>query len=127
MRFAVATTVLANTLPAALRPNGAVEARQERTALWRSLHQSPASDRPPQVVKSVIAARRRKLGAGGLLKNSLSSSKASTLVECDPDVGVLVCGAGEYCHSNPESSLGGVCLPVASEFQRGLQEAPAGR
>jgi hypothetical protein len=125
MRFAVAATILANTLPATLRPNGVlVEAREEKRQLWRALLHAPASDRP-QAAKQAIAARRRKLGNGGMLKN-LASPRVPPSAECNPDVGVLACGFGEYCNGSMESSLGGVCVPLASEFRRGLDQGMYG-
>jgi hypothetical protein len=54
-----------------------------------------------------------------LLKNDKKNQKAKDLLtgkriiakECDPQVGVLACGYGQYCAESSKSALGGYCAP----------------
>jgi len=65
----------------------------------------------------------RKIQGGSVLKNSQPAKiEPSSNVECDPDVGLLSCGLGEYCHASGDSSLGGFCTSAAALNRRYLQE-----
>ena len=119
MRFALAAGILANTLPSNFQSNGLVEAREDRRALWRSLAVIPPSDRVA-AAKEALTNRQRRMN-GGMLKN-FAAERVAPSKACDPDIGLLACGSGEYCDGSHDSSLGGVCVPFPEEIERVLKE-----
>lgn len=129
MRLAIAAALLANTLPAYSQGSNRIEGHEDRRKLAEYLSRAIAQNR---FESSSVGGQRNKnsgLGKktflqGGRLKNSPSKLKP-TLVECDPDVGVLSCGHGTYCEASPDALMGGFCLPTFDQSQRGLQEIPS--
>lgn len=118
MRFAAATAVLVNTLPATFKSVSVVAARQDEEHLLRSKLYARISDRRLLPEKS-LAPQRRKFRTGRLFKK-MTDTGDSHSKECDPDVGLLACGFGQYCDDTLESALGGICVPL-SRFGRRLQ------
>lgn len=119
MRFAIAASVLATTLPPGLAFRKQPNAHQsifngatkpgKKAPLQQLLHlredgrQSEFGKKHPFYYQS---------NGAGLLKNF---GATHSLKECNPeaeaDIGVLGCGTNEYCTEVPRSSMGGVCVP----------------
>ncbi|KAL3938805.1 MAG: hypothetical protein SGARI_001601 [Bacillariaceae sp.] len=135
MRLAIASAVLAQSLPAS--------SLKEEALSFLSKFNQPNSENDLETPKSSggfkLHARghdlvidkeswkdMRKQG-GGIIKNLLRSQAK----ECDPvkaahpDSGLLSCGVGRYCMESDQSNLGGLCqnlIDTEGEEGRGLQD-----
>lgn len=123
MKFSFAVAALANSLTTDHGTGGLVEAREERNDLLRSFLQAPDFDRRSLLARKAVASRRRSAEKRGVLRN-LFSQDSFLKGECDPDVGLLACGFGQFCQSSSESTRGGLCVPLpGTAITRDLQIA----
>ncbi|KAL3921558.1 MAG: hypothetical protein SGILL_002687 [Bacillariaceae sp.] len=136
MRFAIASAILAQTLPASSLKEDGVASFLSTTLNKRSdrdLVQTEAQKNGFKLhcqghdltIDKESWKDMRKQG-GGIIKNLLRNQA----MECDPlkashpDTGLLSCGAGRYCADSDESNLGGLCMDIIDEESehRGLQD-----
>ncbi len=118
MRFAAASTVLASTLPGIVRPLGVVQAHVDHEDLLQSNLYKRVSERKI-LSKKTATSQRRHAGRGRLLKTLMSDGGYGSN-ECNPDVGLLACGFGQFCDGSLDSALGGTCVSLP-RFERRLQ------
>lgn len=132
MKLAVASSILAKSLPASAVdiPEGSSNAnvrilRQGRRKLARSRarhFEAPRRDDGKLSVGSPIFERKGVIHT--VLKNSRSPDIDTE--ECDPnvsedaDLGILSCGKDHYCAENKLSSMGGFCMNNESHERRSL-------
>ena len=135
MRLTIAAAALVGSASADHGRSNEVEAVGEsdsrhKEVLTAVLPVAAPAPELPSAAQETIASRsqRRSLEKRGVLRNLLvQSQSSSSRGECDPDVGLLACGFGQFCQSSAESSRGGLCRPIPdASFARGLQgtEAP---
>lgn len=147
MKLAIASAVLAQTLPSAANANddSATPLLDQLRRLNRLSLTSPtvddllAAERKNvssvgeiliDAVRAPVSKRRGGRMFTGILKNLETLQRN---IECDPsslkedgDVGILSCGVGRYCaeSSGEESAMGGLCMdiPEFGDNRRALQD-----
>lgn len=127
MKFSIAAAILANSFPSddGVHPASLVEARHEGPAALSALLRPRASGEA-NLAKKSLAFRKNLASRRGALKNFMTHESPFSSQECDPDLGLLSCGFGNFCQESTESSLGGECVQIAnSESGRDLQEVDA--
>ena len=119
MRFAVAISILSQTLSTVVASSDALLASSNGGIKEETKEQHPAIIGSAYFPFSEAGGRpqyRVPRHRHSLLLNSKPTSLTNSRIECDPtsdndDIGLLSCGAGRYCAetSSLNSSLGGVC------------------
>jgi len=127
MRLTIAIAALSTSLLSEHGSGNLVQARQEQKDLLSVLLRTPASSfRSVVSGNEGVASRRRGTVKHGVLQNFINAQVVPPAKECDPDVGVLACGLGQFCQASRGASLGGKCLPLPySASTRDLQEPEA--
>lgn len=114
MRFTVAAAILAQTLPA-------VSSHETPDISFAQLASIGST--------KILSAQKKNLQPSPLLIEKVIGKKPTRFnrkfskrskSECDPDVGLLSCGFGQYCSASADSKLGGTCVPF-HDINRKLQ------
>ena len=131
MRLAIAVAALVKSASSEHYHSNVVAALDERKEVLSSSAAlpiaAPALERPEVIASH---SQPRSLEKRGVLRNLLAQSQSSSSStgrslrgECNPDVGLLACGFGQFCQPSAASSRGGLCRPIPeTSFTRDLQE-----
>lgn len=116
MKFFIAASILAQTLPAISEQSSSSELLAHDVDFGRVLANA-ANPAAKQERRKARKFQARKAAGRRLTNSPLASGKICDPLSDDPDVGILSCNAGYECVVDQASSLGGHCISTSRNLQ----------